>query len=239
MLAGTGWGADAKTFRVAALSLVYITAEHGTQVWCNSTHVSKIDTQLNSVMRVISEAVKSTPLQWLPALANIKPPHIRRKYALVKTIKKSVNYKCSLLYQMMLQTPNQRLKSRSPPVEYARTLISFGFDSAEEWRKEWASFTAPNMKLLCDPNNGVLGINLPRCTWSTLNRLRTGHGRCGYLLNKWGFQDNPVCDCGNGEQTINHIVVDCQSRKFNQGFEGLHAVTPEAITWITNLDICL
>ncbi|VVC26291.1 Hypothetical protein CINCED_3A012947 [Cinara cedri] len=109
MLAGTGWGADAKTLRVAALSLVYSTAEYGSQVWCNSTHVRKIDTQLNSVMRVISGPVKSTPLQWLPALANIKPPHIRRKDALVKTIKKSVDYKNSLLYQMMFQTPNQRL----------------------------------------------------------------------------------------------------------------------------------
>lgn len=62
MLAGTGWGADAKTLRVATLSLVYSTAEYESQVWCNSTHVSKIDTQLNSVMRVISGTVKSTPL---------------------------------------------------------------------------------------------------------------------------------------------------------------------------------
>ncbi|VVC38887.1 Hypothetical protein CINCED_3A017277 [Cinara cedri] len=148
-------------------------------------------------MRVISGTVKSTPLQWLPVLANIKPPHIRMKDVLVKTIKKSVDYKSSLLYQMMLQTPNQRLKSRSPPVEYTRTLISLGFDSAEEWRKELASYIAINMKLLCDPNNGVLGMNLPRCTWSTLNRLRTGHGRCDYLLNKWELQDNPVRETGN------------------------------------------
>lgn len=48
---------------------------------------------------------------------------------------------------------------------------------------------------------------------------RTDHGRCGYHLHKWGFKDNPVCDCGNGKQTINHIVVDFQGRKFNQGFE--------------------
>uniref|UniRef100_A0A2S2QWX2 Uncharacterized protein n=1 Tax=Sipha flava TaxID=143950 RepID=A0A2S2QWX2_9HEMI len=166
-------------------------------------------------MRVISRTVKSTPLQWLPTLASIKPPYICRKDALVKTIKKSVDYKHSLLYQMILQTPNLRLKSNSPPVKYARTLISLGFDSAEEWREEWASFTAPNRKLLCNPNVEVLGINFPCCTWSTLNRLRTRHGRCGYLLLKWGFQDNPIRDCGNREQTINHLVVDCQSEKFN------------------------
>jgi len=48
-------------------------------------------------------------------------------------------------------------------------------------------------------------------------------------------------DCGKGEQTINHnieYVVDGPSRKFNQGFEGLHAVSPEETTCrITNLDI--
>lgn len=56
MLAGTGWGrwgADTKTLRIAALSLVYSTTECGSQIWCNSAHVNKVDTQLNSVMRTI------------------------------------------------------------------------------------------------------------------------------------------------------------------------------------------
>jgi len=35
---------------------------------------------------------------------------MRRKDALVKIIGKSVDYKRSLLYQMVLQTPIQRLK---------------------------------------------------------------------------------------------------------------------------------
>lgn len=71
MLAGAGSGAHAKTLRIAALVLVYSTAEYGSQVRGNRTHVRKIDTQLNSVMRVISWTIKSTPLQWLLALANI------------------------------------------------------------------------------------------------------------------------------------------------------------------------
>jgi len=187
MLAGMGWGADAKTLRIAALGLVYSTAEYGSQVLCNSTHVRKREVQLNSVMRIISGTVKSTPLQWLPALVNIKPPHICRKYVFVKIVKKSVDYKHLLLYQMMLQTSNQQLKSRSPPVETVRTLISLGFDSAEEWRKEWTSFTASNRKLLCDLNNGILGMNLLCCIWFMVNRLRTGHGRCGFLLHKRRF----------------------------------------------------
>lgn len=88
-------------------------------------------------------------------------------------------------------------------------MISLGFNSAEEWRKEWASFTAPQRKLLYGPNNGILEMNLTRCTWSTLNKLRTRHGPCGYLLHKWKFQGNPVCDYGIGKQTINYTVADC------------------------------
>lgn len=44
MLSGTGWDADTKSLRSVALALTYSTAEYGVQVWCNSTHVKKIDT---------------------------------------------------------------------------------------------------------------------------------------------------------------------------------------------------
>jgi len=81
-----GWSTDAKTLRITALGLVHSIAEYGSQVWCNSTHVRKIDAQLNSVIRIISGTVKSTPLQWLPALVHYKPPHIRRKNAFIKTV---------------------------------------------------------------------------------------------------------------------------------------------------------
>jgi len=40
--------------------------------------------------------------------------HTRRKYALVKTVEKSVDYERSLLCQTMLQIPDQRLQSRRP-----------------------------------------------------------------------------------------------------------------------------
>lgn len=37
---------------------------------------------------------------------------------------------------MLLRTPGKRLKSRSPPGETARKLISSRCISTEEWRKE-------------------------------------------------------------------------------------------------------
>lgn len=137
---------------VEILGLVHTITEFESQIWCNSVHVNKLDTQLNSVMRTISGSVKSTPLQWLSVMANIKPPKIRRKEALVKIIEKAEHLKRSLLYQMLLRTPEKRLKSRSPPDETSRKMISSRYNSAEDWRKEWSSFSTPNGKLVPDSN---------------------------------------------------------------------------------------
>lgn len=73
-----------------------------------TAYIKKIDMQLNSVMRVISGTVKSIRLQWLPVLVNIKPSYIGKKNSLVKFINKTEDHKRSLLYQMMLQPPDQR-----------------------------------------------------------------------------------------------------------------------------------
>ena len=42
-LVGSGWGAGAKTLHIAALSLVYSTAEYCAPVWCRSAHTCLID----------------------------------------------------------------------------------------------------------------------------------------------------------------------------------------------------
>lgn len=81
-------------------------------------------------------------------MVTIKPPVIRRKYALIKTVKKSEDQKRSLLYQISLRTPENRLKSRNLSDGNTKNLISSRYDSAEEWRKTWASFITPNEKLV-------------------------------------------------------------------------------------------
>jgi len=91
-LAGTGWGADANTLRTATIALVYSTAEYGAPAWSNSAHTGKVDTLLNSAMRLISEVVHSTPIPWLSVLSNIAPPEIRRNEALVRLFIKTNSY---------------------------------------------------------------------------------------------------------------------------------------------------
>jgi hypothetical protein len=73
------WGASAETFRIASLPLVFSTAKYCASIWMKIVHVYKIDVQLNSAMRIISGTVKLTQLQWLPVLAYIEQPKLRRK----------------------------------------------------------------------------------------------------------------------------------------------------------------
>ena len=70
-LAGFFWGANANILRSSALARAcYSVAEYCCPVWQRSTHVSLVDAQLHSSMRLMAW---STPLPWLPVLTNIEP----------------------------------------------------------------------------------------------------------------------------------------------------------------------
>jgi len=58
---------------------VYSAAEYCPPVWTQSKHAKKIDTQLNTTMRIISGTLEPTPTLWLPILSNIPPPPLRRE----------------------------------------------------------------------------------------------------------------------------------------------------------------
>ena len=60
-LVGSEWGAGAKTLNIAALSLVYLTAEYCTPVWCCSAHTHFIDSVLNDALRIVTGSLR--PLQ--------------------------------------------------------------------------------------------------------------------------------------------------------------------------------
>ena len=74
----------------------------------------------------------------------------------------------------------------------------------------WSSHlqTTPH-KLLFSPKESLPpGSSEAWPTWSSLNRLRTGTGRCKSLIQKWGFKEDgrTTCECGD-EQTMKHPLV--------------------------------
>lgn len=232
-LAGSTWGADAKTLRISSLSLVYSTAEYCCSVWSRSCHTHLVDTQLHKVMRTITGCISSTPIPWLPVLSHIAPPELRRQFATTKLLRKITMLDNSLLSVILKDVPPQRLKSRST----IQHQIILNFDLLSSWRIAWTQSAVFNCELIDDPANVPGGFNLERKIWVKLNRLRTGHGKCNHCLARWG-SGSPECDCGGVDQTMAHIVLNCPLRQFQGSFLELsNAESRRAIDWLLNLDL--
>ena len=156
-LTGTGWGASQSVvLRISALSLCYSVAEYAAPVWMRSAHAPKEDTQLNEVMRLISRAIRSTSLNWLPTMNNIAPPMVRRETA----NQKSFNRIASLpprtpIVNILAQAPDSsRLISRRP--FYKSRNDEYSPD--HHWKSIWAQDTPVNGDLINDPTQKLPGF---------------------------------------------------------------------------------
>lgn len=237
-LAGTSWGCNGITLRTAALALVYSTAEYCCSAWLNSAHVNKIDIQLNETMRIVSGAIQSTPLEWLPVMSNIAPTHLRRKAALQREFNKIENNLQLPIHQDLNDIRgNYRLVSRFPIWKEPFFESSNDLNLIEEWKSEWNRANVRNKHIIDDPTIKLNGFGEDRKTWATINRIRSGHGRTRAMLNKWDPSISPSCDCGALFQTMNHIIGECPRRRFSGDITELNNLTPAAIEWLKNLDI--
>ena len=201
-----------------------------------STHCYKVNVQLSRTMRIISGTIKSTPLPWLPVLCNILPPELRRKQALVRTVQVSVANGSSVLSDL-LENPIPQVLVRKPPYILAKELIDDDFDAKAAWIDLWSSTVLDNADLISDPSVKVPGFDLKRGTWTKLNRIRTGHGRCNQTLHRWGSVDDPACDCGFAIQDVRHIVLECSLRKFQGDLTDIHNCDDSALQWLSDLDV--
>ena len=77
-LVGSGWGAGAKTLRIATFSRVHSTVEYCAAVWCRSAHTRLIDSVLNDALRIVTGCLRPTPTDHLPILSGIQPAELRR-----------------------------------------------------------------------------------------------------------------------------------------------------------------
>ncbi|KAJ3587791.1 hypothetical protein NHX12_011387 [Muraenolepis orangiensis] len=65
-LAGTTWGASARTLRISTQALVFSAAEYCAPVWSRSPHVKKVYPIINNALRIITGCLKPTPVSYLP-----------------------------------------------------------------------------------------------------------------------------------------------------------------------------
>jgi len=84
-----------------------------------------------------------------------------------------------------------------------------------------SSASVVNHTIAIDPTIRQPGFDLPRHTWSLMNRFRTGQGPCRANLHKVCLAQSPSCDCGQ-RQTMNRIVDTCSLTTFEGGLNLLH-----------------
>lgn len=204
-LTGTTWGCSANTLRTTTKALILSVADYCSPVRMRCNHVKLVDTQINVALRIISGTVFSTPIPWIYVLSNITPTFIlREQSALRECLKIRDNWELPIFTDLMSAPVIPRLKSRKPFWLFYRTYENIR-DLKSRWKQWWSESTVKNQALISDPTIEVKGTQLPRRLWLRLNRIRTEHGCCAYMMNKWGVSDSPLCECGE-VQTIEHLV---------------------------------
>ena len=208
-LAGTSWGASQEVLKTTAMALCYSAAEYCSPVWARCAHTSKVDTQLNESMRIVSGTTQSTPIPWLPVMSNIAPPHLRREEATQKQHARLLNSDSPTpLKQVIDEAPvTSRLKSRKPFYKATKE----NYETKEAWRNEWRQNLPRQGEVIPDPTKPLPGFHhLTRRQWTQANRLLTGHGKTAANLHRWGYQESPMCPaCHEAPQDTDHLVLHC------------------------------
>ena len=203
-LSGTNWGTSFDTLRTSTTALVFAPVEYYAPVWCQSTNTKTLDVFLNEAMRIVSGCIRSTPLNFLTPLSGIQPPSCRRKKLCKRLYYKADNTGHLLHNILYSKIPPKTLKSRKPLCPFLESLHCYGPQQEPIPHK---------LQLhIQDWSNKPRGQGLPRKAWVQLNRLRTGIGKFGDSMVKWGFGDDNLCQCEEPE-TAYHIVNECKSTR--------------------------
>ena len=243
---GSGWGAGAKTLRIASLSLVYSTAEYCAPVWCRSAHTRLIDIVLNDALRIVTGCLRPTPTDHLPVLSGIQPAELRRLGATLSLVYRGSLDPNHILYDFLSgssDTCQARLRSRRPFVPGARNLLDnlarLGIHASEwtnhKWKTEYCENTSRLRAFVPETGTRPVGMGLPRAAWVKLNRLRTGVGRFHSSMYKWGLAPSPNCECGASEQTVDHVLTACPIHRAPHRVRGLTVLDDETRCWLNDI----
>ena len=130
-LAGTTWGASAKSLRISTQAQVFPAAEYCAPVWSRSPHVKKVDVAINSSLRTISGCLKPTPVFQLPVLA--APAGLRRKAATLALARRAVKHDWHILHDTTKnEVPPCRLHQRPDRTQETTLAYASSRDAAPD-----------------------------------------------------------------------------------------------------------
>ena len=202
-LVGSGWGAGAKTLRIATLSLVYSTAEYCAPVWCRSAHTHLIDSVLNDALRIVTKCLRPTPTYHLSVLSGIQPAELRRMRATLSLAHRGFMDPDHILYGFLSRSSNirqVRLRSRRPFVPAAQNLLDnlarLGIaplnGQVTNGKRSTVKMLLGSVFLCPRPVPGLLG-------WAYPEQLGLSSTACGLVLG------DSIRPCTNGASLLHRI----------------------------------
>ena len=78
-------------------------------------------------------------------------------------------------------------------------------------------------------------MSLPRAAWVKLKRLQTGVWQFHSSMHKGNLAPSPNCECGDSEQTEDHVLVACPMHQLPHGARGLTVLDDETRCWLNNI----
>ena len=210
-LVGSGWGAGAKTLRIATLSLVYSAANCCAPVWCRSAHTRLIDSVLNDALRIVTGCLRPTPTDHLLVLSGIQPAELRRMGATLSLAHRGSLDPDHILHGLLSgssDTRQVRLRSRRPFVPATRNLLNnlarLSIRASEwmnhKWKTEYCKGASRLRAFVPETSARPVGMGLPRAAWVKLNRQRTDVGGFYLSMHKWSLAPSPNCECGASDK---------------------------------------
>jgi len=125
--------------------------------------------QLHSSVRLISGCLQPTQFSWLPVLSSVAPPSLCRKLAtdnMLQIIEAHPNWPvCADVFEH----PPPQLASRCTVWSDTTSV-----DTITQWREVWSLAYVVNHTIVTDSTIRQPGFDLPRHTWSLMNRFWTG-----------------------------------------------------------------
>ena len=100
---------------------------------------------------------------------------------------------------------------------------------SSRWNEEWRAAEHSRLHSFINTPDHVPGQDLPRRQWTTYNRIRTGVGRFGEAMKRWGLKSTSECECCAPNQ---HIMDDCTMHRQPNGERGLTDLDEDTRIWV-------
>ena len=183
----------------------------------------------------------------LPVLSGIMPPALQLEAAALVLSRKVKVREDHLLHRIATEKPPcTNLKSRYPIGEHAYHLLDSIPDDVSKqswlrtrWAEEWLAADNTRLHTYVNTSYQFRGQDLLCKQWTTLNHLRTGVGRFGASLKKWGLKSTSACECGVPELTVDHIIDDCPHHRPPNREQGLADLDDGTRTWLASTKLSI